>query len=124
MVYIRQWRVQGRGLGLNPLSLSLIFHNFITCVKGINCFRILFACSFVDLMQIPKNEFACKLRNTVNGPKTTVLSRFWWESGLSFASRKHFNTFCRPFLHHAWLRLCSAAVHFIRNNCLYFVCYG
>ena len=26
-----------------------------------------------------------------------LLSRFWWESGLSFASRKHFNTFCRPF---------------------------
>ena len=43
--------MQGRGLGLNPPLLKLdISQNFITCVKGINCFRILFACSFVDLM--------------------------------------------------------------------------
>jgi len=53
-----------------------------------------------------------------------VISRFWWESGLSSASRNHLTTFCRPFVHCAWLRLCSAIVHVIRNNCLYFVCYG
>jgi len=58
--------VQGRGLGLNPPLLELdISQNFITCVKGINCFRILFACSFVDLMQIPGNEFACKFQGTL-----------------------------------------------------------
>jgi len=28
----------------------------------------------------------------------------------------------RPVVHYACLRLCSAIVHFIRNNCLYFVC--
>ena len=55
-----------RGLGLNPPLLELdILQNFITCVKGINCFRILFACSFVDLMQIPGNEFAGKFQGTL-----------------------------------------------------------
>jgi len=35
---------KGGVLGLTP-PLSLIFYkNFITCGKGINCFRILFAC--------------------------------------------------------------------------------
>jgi len=51
-----------------------------------------------------------------------VIIRFWWESGLSSASRNYLATFCRPFVHYACLRLCSAVVHFIRNNCLYFVC--
>jgi len=52
-----------------------------------------------------------------------VLIRFWWESGLSFASRNYLTTFCRPFVHYACLRLCSVIVHFIRNICLYFVCW-
>jgi len=50
--------------------------------------------------------------------------RFWWEAGLSSASRNHLTTFCRPFVHYACLGLCSTIVHFIRNNCLYFVCNG
>jgi len=49
--------------------------------------------------------------------------RFWWESGLSSASRNHLIMVSRPFLHYAYLRLCSTIVHFIRNSCLYFVCY-
>jgi len=53
-----------------------------------------------------------------------LIIRLWWESGLSSAFRKHFTTFCRPFAHYACLNLCSAIVHFIQNNCLYFVCYG
>jgi len=53
-----------------------------------------------------------------------VIIRFWWESGLSSASRNLLTTYCRPFVHYACLRLCSAVVHFIRNNCLYFVCCG
>jgi len=53
-----------------------------------------------------------------------VIIRFWWESRLSSASRNHLTTFCRPFFHYACLRLCFAIVHFIRNNCLCFVCYG
>jgi len=53
-----------------------------------------------------------------------AIVQFWWESGLSSASRKHLTTFCRPFVHYACLRLLSAIVHFIRNSCLYFVCYG
>ena len=43
---------------------------------------------------------------------------------LSSASRNHLTTFCRPLIHYACLRLCSEIVHFIRNNCLYFVCCG
>jgi len=53
-----------------------------------------------------------------------VIIRFWWESGLSSASRNHLTTFCRPFVHYACLRSCSAAVHFIRNHCLYIVRQG
>jgi len=53
-----------------------------------------------------------------------AIIRFWWESGLSSASRNHPTIFCRPFVHYASLRLCSAIVHFIRNNCLYFICLG
>jgi len=53
-----------------------------------------------------------------------VMIMFWCEFGLSFASRNHLTTFCRPPIHYACLRLCSAIVHFIRNNFLYFVCYG
>jgi len=51
-----------------------------------------------------------------------VIIKFWWESGLSSASRKHLTTFCRSFVCYACLRLCSAMVYFIRNSCLYFVC--
>jgi len=53
-----------------------------------------------------------------------VMIRFRWESGLSSASRNHLTTFCRSSVHYECLRLCSAIVHFIRNNCIYFVCYG
>jgi len=37
-----------------------------------------------------------------------VIIRFWWESGLSSASRNHLTTFCLPFANYACLRLCSA----------------
>jgi len=53
-----------------------------------------------------------------------VMFRFRRESPLSSASRNHLTTFCRPFVHYACLRLCSAIVHFIWNNCLCFVYYG
>jgi len=53
-----------------------------------------------------------------------VIARFWWESGLSSGYRNHFTTSCRSFLQYACLKLCSAIVHFIWKNCLYFVCYG
>jgi len=53
-----------------------------------------------------------------------VIIRLWWESGLSSASRNHPTTFCRPYVRCACLRLCSAIVNFIGNNCLCFVCYG
>jgi len=32
-----------------------------------------------------------------------VIIMFWWEFGLSFASRNHLTTFCRPSIHYAWL---------------------
>jgi len=51
-----------------------------------------------------------------------VIITFWWEFGLSSASRNHLTTFCRSSTHYACSRLRSAIVHFIRNNCLYFVC--
>jgi len=68
-------------------------------------------------MQTQRNKFACKFQETL--PQAII--RFWWESWLSSASRNHLTTFCRPIIHYACLRLCSAIGHFIRNNCLYFV---
>jgi len=53
-----------------------------------------------------------------------VIIRFWWESGLSSASRNNLTTFCKLFVNYVCLRLCSAMVRFIPNNCLYFVCCG
>ena len=59
------WRADSlylaRGWGYPPLSL-IFYENFITCAKQINCFRKVFACLFVDVMQIPRNEFACKFQ--------------------------------------------------------------
>ena len=47
-------RTQGGGFGVELPPLSLTFYeNFITCANEINWFRILFACWFVDLLQIP-----------------------------------------------------------------------
>jgi len=41
-----------------------------------------------------------------------VIIRFWWESGLSSATRNHLTTFCTLFVHYACLRSCSAIVPF------------
>ena len=40
-----------KGVGVNPHFSLIYYKNFITCEKEINCFRILFACQFVNLMQ-------------------------------------------------------------------------
>ena len=57
-------RAYAREVGVNP-PLSLIFYvNFITFARENDCFGILFACLFVDLMQKPRNNFACKLQGT------------------------------------------------------------
>jgi len=45
-------------------------------------------------------------RNIVKGQKLIIT--FWWEPGLSSASRNHLTTFCRPFVDYACSRLCSA----------------
>jgi len=60
--------------------------------------------------------------NIVNGPKSNneILLGIW----VIVCIQKPSHTFCRPFVHFACLRYCSAIVHFIRNNCLYFLCYG
>jgi len=43
-------------------------------------------------MQIPRKKFAFKFQGTLHmGQK--VIIRFWWESGLSSASRNHLTTF-------------------------------
>jgi len=74
-------------------------------------------------MQISGNEFACKFQRILQMGQRVII-RFWWESGLSSASRNCLTTFCGLFAHYVCLRLSSAIVHFIQNNCLYSVCYG
>jgi len=105
------------GVGGYPWA-CYVTKNFVTCAYQINYFRILFACWFVDLLQIPRNEIACKFQGTLQLGQNVII-KFWWKAGLSSAYRNHLTTFCRPFVHYACLRLCSAVVHFIRNNCLF-----
>jgi len=40
-----------------------------------------------------------------------VIIRFWWESGLSSASRKHLTTSCRPFVYHTWIVFRDSSVY-------------
>jgi len=54
-------RAYARGVGVNPPFRLICIKNFITCEKEINCFRILFACYFVDLMQ----NCSCKYSDIV-----------------------------------------------------------
>jgi len=67
------------GVEFNPAMRLVCYKNFITCAKKINCFRILLACWFVALMQIPRNEFACKFQGKLYmGQKVIwVLVRIW-----------------------------------------------
>ena len=58
-------RAYARGVGVTPPFSLIFYEKFITCAKEINCFRILFACWFVDVMQISRNEFACKFPGTL-----------------------------------------------------------
>jgi len=51
-----------------------------------------------------------------------AIIRFWWE----FVYRLRPETISQLFADLSsttQVRMCSAMVHFIRNNCLYFVCY-
>jgi len=43
-----------------------------------------------------------------------VLIRFWWESGLSSASRNHLSIFCRHFVHSA----CHCPLRLFRDGSL------
>ena len=45
----------------------------------------------------------------------------WWESGLSPVCKNHLTTFCKHPVDYVFSCLCYVMVHFIRNNCLYFV---
>jgi len=114
---------KGGGWGCTPLPWAWHFtktlfpaqrrlfvsHTFCLLIYRLNANTTVWICTQIE-------------RCIVNGPK--VIIRFWWESGLSSASRKHLTTFCRSFFHYACLRLCSAIVHFSRSNCLCFVCNG
>ena len=75
------------------VRLSLIFH---TCAKEIKCFRILFACWFVDLLQIPRNEYASKFQGTLQMGQKAII-RFCWESGLIVSMQKPYHHFLETF---------------------------
>jgi len=57
--------VRKGGLGLTPPLELDILQKLYYLRKEIKCFRILFACLFVDLMQIPRNKFACKFQGAL-----------------------------------------------------------
>jgi len=74
-------------------------------------------------MQKPRNEVACKFQGTLQMDQKVII-RFWGNLDYCLHPETNSPLFCRPFAHYACLRLCSAIVHFIQNNCRYFVCYG
>ena len=117
-----QGRTQVGRVGITPPPWAWYFAKKLPAQK-----RLLFSHTFFLLicrLNANTTEWICmqSSRNIANGPKSNY--RFWWESRLSSASRNHLTTFYRLFVHYACLRLCSVVVHFIRNNCLHFVCYG
>ena len=107
-----------KGVGVKKPPWAWYFTKFIAYAKEINGFRILFACR----LNANTTNWICMQisRNIVNGPKSNNYVSV--ESALSSASRNQLTTFCRSFVHYAYSRLCSAIVHFIRNNGIYFVC--
>jgi len=118
-----QGRTQ-RGVGVNPPPLSLIFKNTLLPAQR----RLIVFAHFLFVNLSTKCKYHgmnlhAYFKDTLQMGQKEII-RFWWECGLSSASRNHLNTFCRPFVHYARLRLCSVVVHFIRNNCLCFVYYG
>jgi len=93
---LHRYRAYARGGGV---TLPLEFHVTKTLLPALRRL-IVFAYKFVDLMQIPRNEFACTFQGALKmGQKVIII--FWWESGLSSASRNHITTFCSPFVHYA-----------------------
>jgi len=80
-----QGRMEG-WLGLNPTLSFLFCKKLFNFAWEIICFRILFACYFVNLMEIPRNKFACSFQGNL-WMSQRVIIMVWWESGLSSASR-------------------------------------
>ena len=115
-------RVYARGVGANTLALDILQKCYYLR-KGDQLFLYI-VCLVICRLHANTTEWICMQisRNIVNGQK--VMIWFLWESGLSSASRNHLTTFCRHFAHYACFRLCPAIVHCIRNNCVYFICYG
>jgi len=68
--------VYARGLGLKPPLELDILQKLYYLRKGDYCFRILFACLFVDFMQIPRNEFACRFQGTLQTGKKVIIIGF------------------------------------------------
>jgi len=123
LVYVQcQGRTQG-GLGLNfPLKLDILqkldylrkrhelfLHTFCMLICRLNANNMEWIC-----MQIS--------RSILNGPENNdqVSLGIW----VVVWVQKTFHHFLQTFrlLGSTFLRLCSAVVHFIRNNCIYLVC--
>jgi len=68
----RQGRKQGV-FGLTPPPWAWHCKKLYYLRKGDNCFRILFACLIVDLMQITRNEFACKFQGTLQMDQKVII---------------------------------------------------
>ena len=66
-----------RGVGVKPPFSFLFCKKLLNFSWEIICFRILFACYFVDLMEIPRNKFAFKFQGTLwMGQRVIIM--FWW----------------------------------------------
>ena len=111
---------RGVGLGWNPPLNLLCYKNVITYAKEIVYVFVHFLLVWCQLNAKTTEWFCMKIsRNTVNGPKRNnyILVGIW----LIACIKNHLTTFCKPPVDYVFSCLCYVIVHFIRDNCLYFV---
>jgi len=80
-------------------------------------------CLLICRLNANTTEYAFKFQGTLQMGQKVIIT-FWWESGLSSAYRNHLTTFCRPFAHYTYFRLCSAITSLYSKQLSLFVCGG
>ena len=118
-IHHAQGRTQG-GLGLKPPLNLLCYKNVITYAKDFVYVFVQFLLVWCQLNAKTTEWFCMKIsRNTVNGPKRNnyILVGIWVIACIQEPSHH----FYKPPVDYVFSCLCYVIVHFIRNNCLYFV---
>ena len=98
-----QGRTQGvGGIGVNS-PLNLIFYkNFITFARRLIAFAYFLIVNLSTYCKYHGTNLHANFKEHCKWAKEVII-RFWWEFGLSSASRNHLTTFYRPIFHYMCL---------------------